>query len=79
MAGIEVGWLVVGSEVVGVGVVGDDVAGAEETGAAVGADVAGAYVAQSPSHEPVLQKLFGQSATMPCHAVVYIPSPMFAM
>ena len=67
------GSLVVGSEVVGGWLVGDDVTGAEEIGAMVGAEVAGALVAQSPSHASMLQKLTGQSVAMSCQVVVPIP------
>ena len=59
--GAGVGSPVVGAEEAGAAV------GSEEAGAAVGSEEVGALVAQSPSHESMLQKLFGQSPAINSH------------
>ena len=80
--GAGVGSPVVGAELAGAAV-GVEVAGAavgtEVPGAAVGAEVVGDPVAQSPSHESMLQKLFGQSAAMSRHSWVSVPAAMFSL
>jgi hypothetical protein len=71
--GPRVGSPVVGTELAGAAV------GTEVPGAAVGAEVVGDPVAQSPSHESMLQKLFGQSAAMSRHSCVSVPAAMLSL